>query len=149
MFCVRNRARVYTWRRRRSIVCLWPRTTWSFFCCICRIQNPDTPRAWRFGRRTTGRLGGAGPAQWDTDVFIRTEQNCPSCPTRHRRHEQGKSYVNHCGNKKRPVDERFITGTKSALCSWLLTNVPTPIVFFANLFHARHVWEYAAFGREA
>ena len=41
----------------------------------CRIQNPNTPRASRVGRRTAWRLGGACPAGWDADVFVRTGKN--------------------------------------------------------------------------
>ena len=40
---------------------------------ICRIQNPDTPRAGRIGRRMAGRLGGAGPAGWDADGLVRAD----------------------------------------------------------------------------
>ena len=69
----------------------------------CRIQNPDTPRAGRVGRRTAGRLGTAGPAEWNADGFLRAGHNRHSCPPGHReqlsrtslrKHEQAKSYVN-------------------------------------------------------
>ena len=52
---------------------------------IFRIQNPDTPRADRVGRRTAGRLGAAGLAEWYADRFVRAGHNCPSCPLGHRR----------------------------------------------------------------
>ena len=44
----------------------------------CRIQNTDTPRAGRVGRRMAERLGGAGPAGWDADGFVRAGHNRPS-----------------------------------------------------------------------
>ena len=42
---------------------------------------------------------------------------------------------------KSPVDERFIRGTRGALCSGLLTRGPSPFFVFVNPFHARHVRE--------
>ena len=69
----------------------------------CRTQNPDTPRAVRVGRRKAGRLGGAGPAGWDADGFVRAGHNRPSFPPGHRiqlsctslrKYEHGNSYVN-------------------------------------------------------
>ena len=47
----------------------------------CNLSNP----AGRVGRRTAGRLGGAGPAGWDADGFVRAGHNRPSCPPGHRR----------------------------------------------------------------
>ena len=44
-----------------------------------RIQSPDTSRAGRVGQRTARRLGGADPAGWDADGFVRAGQNRPSC----------------------------------------------------------------------
>ena len=50
-----------------------------------RINNPDTSRASHVGRCTAGQLGGAGPAGWDADGFVRAGHNRPSCPPAHRR----------------------------------------------------------------
>ena len=88
--------------------------------------------------RGARRGGGVGWAGRDADRTVRPGDRRPSYPPRHRRHvswtspqkhEQPKSYVNRWGNTAtgwQAVDKRFIRGTKSALCSWLLTSGPTP-----------------------
>ena len=50
--------------------------------------------------------------------------------TSFQKHEQTKSYLNRRRNKTSggpPVYQRFINGTRSALCSWLPNNGTTPI----------------------
>ena len=72
---------------KTRILNVFPEARTSEVLCkpTCRIQNPDTPRAGRVGRRTAGRLGGAGPAGWDADRFVRAGHNCLSCLPGHRR----------------------------------------------------------------
>ena len=102
---------------------------------ISRIPNPDISRAGR-GGMTHGRAAGRGGAGRDADRLLRPGHNRASCTPGHRgqlsrtiprKHEQAKSYVNPWGTK-RPVDNWFIRGTKSALRSWLLTSGPTPFL---------------------
>ena len=94
------------------------------------------------GRRTAGRRGGAGlgrtgrswvdPARRQHSFLPCSESKTVSW-TFLRKHEQAKSYVNRWRNEIRgwprgwpAVDPRLISGTASALRSWLLTSVPTP-----------------------
>ena len=106
----------------------------------CRIQNPNIPRAGRGGAaRTAERRGEQSRAERDADGSVRPGKNRPSDPlanqrqtlwTSLRKHERIQSDVNRWRNKARgrpAVDNRFISGTRSALCSWLLAGVPTPI----------------------
>ena len=73
---------------------------------ICRIQNPDIPRAGRVG--APGGAAGRGRARLRANRIIRPGNKSPPSPPRHRRnvastslqkHEQTKSYVNRRGNK--------------------------------------------------
>ena len=102
----------------------------------CRVQNPDIPRA--------GRGGAAhGRAGRDVDGSVRRGDIRPSCPPEYRRrlsrtslrkHEQSNSYLKPT-EEQNPrltpglsvVHPRFISRTKSVLCSWMLTSVPALI----------------------
>ena len=102
----------------------------------CRIQNPDIPRAGRVG--APGGAAGRGRAKLGANKIIRPGNKSPPHTPRHRRnvastflqkHEQAKSYVNWQRNKISgwpAVYQRFINGTRSALCSWLPNNGTAP-----------------------
>ena len=83
--------------------------------------------AWRDGG--AGR-GGAG---WNADGPVRPGDDRPSHPPDYcrklpwacpQKHEQ-RNPMQTDGGTKRPVDPRFIRGTTAALCTWLLTSVPS------------------------
>ena len=114
------------------VVCMIPQTISR--TDACRVQTPDIPQAGRYGRRGRAGTGSTGRRR---DCLRRRKQ--PLLPSRRWKitfwvclwkHEQRKPYVNRWRNKTRgwqPVYPRFIRGTTSALRSWLLTKVPTPI----------------------
>ena len=102
---------------------------------ICRFQNPNIPRASRAGR--TGRQGGIGQDGTPTEQL--PEDRRLSYPPRPRinvawtllqKHEQAKYYVKRWRNTTigwRAIYVRFMSGTRSALCSWMLTSAPSPV----------------------
>ena len=105
---------------------------------ICRIPNPDIPRAGRGGAAHGGALGRCGG---------RTGRQRVGSP---RKQEDKKTTVplalrgmeDNCSNvfseartdrgSKPAVDNQFITGTTAALRAWLWTSVPTPICFYIS-----------------
>ena len=114
-----------------------------YYTITCRIQNPDTLRAGRVGAAHGGAARGAGlgrtgrrwvdPARRQPSFLPCSESKTLSWTTL-RKHEQTKSYVNRMREQNHrlttglsAVDPRLISGTASALRSWLLTSVPTPI----------------------
>ena len=120
-----DRTRFWRWVRRKN-----------------NLSNPKPGHTTGESRRGGARRGGrAGPGRTrrGADGSVRPGNERLSCPPGHgrqlswtslRKHEQANSYINLRRNKTRgwqPVHPRFITGTASALRSWLLTNVPTPI----------------------
>ena len=70
--------------------------------------------------RTERRRNGSPREEPSSDALANQRQ---TLWTSLRKHEQRKSYVNRWGEQ----NPRFISGTRSALCSWLLASVPTPI----------------------
>ena len=81
----------------------WRRVISIFFCLICRIQNPDTPRAGRVGAAHGGAAGRGGAGSDGTPVgrsgqettlrFFSSEWRTLSL-TSLRKHEQSNSYLN-------------------------------------------------------
>ena len=104
----------------------------------CRVQNPDMLRAGQVG--APGGAAGRGRAGLDANNTFRLWDKGPPYPPKHRRnvaptsfqkHEQAKSYVNRMREQSKQLTRglsavylRFITGTRSALSSWLLTSGP-------------------------
>ena len=99
----------------------------------CRVQNPDIQRAGRVGRRTAGRRGGVGqnssPRRQASLVPSKAPKTrCLNVPPEARTSE----IVCKPMGEQSPllttglyaVHLRFISGTRSALCSWLLTSGP-------------------------
>ena len=105
----------------------------------CRIQNLDIPQAGRVGAH--GEAAGRGRAGLDADRAFRPGDKRPPLPKARKTRRlnvspeartRGISYKQMGEHNERltsglcPVCVRFITGTRSALCSWLLTSGPTP-----------------------
>ena len=90
----------------------------------------------RSGRDGAQRGGGAGPVRTAAGVSPRTHGtllplrvSTTSAWTTFQKHEPAKPYVNRRGNTTRvciAFHPRLISGTKSALRSWLLTSGPAP-----------------------
>ena len=101
----------------------------------CRTQNPDIPRAGRVRAAHGGVAGrgGAGQGGTQTDRFAqdttvpRTRQGMVhTCPERFLRSTNKRNPMKTDGGTKLVFDPRFISGTRSALHSWLLTSEPSP-----------------------
>ena len=95
--------------------------------------------------RTAGWRGGVGQDWMPRELFAQ-ETSLPrpfqsiadTAPERHPRRTDKRNPIQTDGGTKSPVDSRFITGssgghprfisgTRNALSSWLLTSVPSPI----------------------
>ena len=114
-----------------------------------------------------GAAARGGPGKVVADGFVRAQHNRPSC---RRAWNTTVFYISSEASKneilckrleeqKLAVDNRFIRGTRSALCVWLLMNVPTTICLCrhfpckacpgtyrleARVAEARVAWFYAA-----
>ena len=113
----------------------------------CRIQNPNIPRAVRVGAAHGGAAGRGGAGQNRTPtgrvaqkpaVPLALQGIVDNCPERFFASANKGNPMQTDGGTKPAVDNRFIhgsstvyprfiSGTASALRSWLLTSVPTPI----------------------
>ena len=122
----------------------------------CRIQNPDIFRAGRYGAAHGGTAGPGGDGQHRTPtglfaqektallIFLTTEDNLLGVSLEARTKETLCKPMEEQSPRLTTVLSAVyvrICGTTSALRSWLLTKVPTPIVF-VNPFLARHVREF-------
>ena len=90
----------------------------------CRTQNLDIPRA-RRGRARPGRAGRGGAPM--RRLFMSTFRAPNTTVLDASPEAQTKEIL--CKpdqGTQRPVDERFISGTRSILRSWMLTNGPPP-----------------------
>ena len=126
-----------------------------------KLSNPEpghtTGQSGRGGARRGGE-GGSGlgrtgrrrvdPARRRPSLLPSIESKTLSWTTL-RKHEQRKSHVNRMREQSHrlttslsAVDPRLISRTASALRSWLLTRVPTPICLCKPFSHARHVRRY-------
>ena len=110
---------------------------------ICRIQNPDIPRAVRVG--APGGTAGRGREGLDANRTVRLGSTRSSYPPRHRRqvawtnlqkHESAKFNLNRMRKQKQQlktgtsaIHPRFVCGTRTAFCIWLLTSGPAPAQF--------------------
>ena len=107
-----------------------------------QLSNPNPGHApgglVRGGARRDGAAG-RGRAAQDADGIVRPGENSSSYPPDDGKmtswvclwkHELRNPHVNRRRNEScglRPVDPRFIMGTRGALRSWMLTSVPSPI----------------------
>ena len=107
-----------------------------------RIQSSDIPRAgWGGAVRTAKRRRWQGRAERDVDGSVRPGKNRPSDALANQKQCNVVDDFSEARTKEilcEPMEEqsprltrpavypRFINGTRSALCSWLLASVPTP-----------------------
>ena len=113
-----------------------------FSVLTCRIQNPDIPQARRDG--APGGADGRGRARLGANRIIRPgnkKSTVPSKASKKRRvnvSPEARTSEILCKPKEErfglcmtrglsPVYQRFISGTRSALCSWLPTGGTTPL----------------------
>ena len=107
----------------------------------CRVQNPDIPRACRVemhggvaGRSRAGlfanrsvRLGNNPSSHSPQESKTRRLNVSPEAQTSDILCKPMEEQSPRLNRGSSPVRHRFITGTRSALSSWLPISVPTPI----------------------
>ena len=108
-----------------TIVCIY----------ICRIRNPDIPQASRYGAAHGGTAGPGRDGQHRTPTGrFAQEKNAPLTFQEMEKQFPGRASggtnkgnpVQTDGGTKQGVDPRFISRTRSAVCSWILTSVLLP-----------------------
>ena len=149
----------------RSALCSWLPTSGTTPFCLCkpfsykacpgtcRVQNPDIPRAGRYGAAHggTARPGGDGQHRTPTTGLFAQEITNTLIPRRGKndflgvfwKNEQWKPYVNRW-RKKTAVDPRLITGLTAGRKALFLPGcqpVERRLFVFVNPYHARNVRE--------